>query len=347
MIDDQKYRPVSVGLQFVFILISMVIIAYCMYSATTHFTSTDTVPSVQKFTPSTLETFGTHSAIVSCGLYIKNFIIFDPIKNHFTFNGVIWFEFNPEAIPLDVLNKFTFERAEILEKSEPETRIINGRFLVQYTIRVNFNNQLNYRYFPFDDHRIYLQLTNSLVFPNDVIFDSMPLNFIIKTSVSSLGWDIVNKDVEVGFYEVGIKQGESQINVSHPSVLFSLDAMRNGVRYALTILLPLLAIFFISLFIFSIDTVQFPFLAITLSAGSVTAILAYRFVIENFSPTVGYFMVSDYIYFLFVFVTSLVFMLSNILPRLYHWHKIILLLFLHCITTGIIAYILYFWLGSL
>lgn len=347
MVVEHKYRSVGVGFQFFLIILSMTAIAYCMYIATSHFTSSDTIPVIQKYNPSTVDRFGTHAAIISSGLYIKNFLVFDPVKNNFIFNGVVWFEFDPEAITLDVLNKFSFERAQILEKSEPETRMVNGRFLVQYNLRVSFNNQLNYRYFPFDDHKVYLQLTNSLVFPSDVIFDSAPSNFAIQTSVSGLGWDLVNKDVSIGFFEVDIHEDRSQINVSHPTVLFSLDYMRNGVRYALTILLPLLAIFFIALFIFSLNIVKYPTLAITLSAGCITATLAYRFVIESVSPIVGYFMVSDYIYFLFVFVTSLIFMISNILPRLYYWHKIILLLLLHAIVTGLIVYLLYFWVGSL
>ena len=346
-VDVIKFRPIQVWLQIILMIITAGVIAYSMYHATTFFTSSDSLPKLQKFTPQSLEHFGGNSSIISTGMYIKNFVAFDPIKNDFIFNGVVWFEYDPEVVTLLMLSKFAFERAEILEKSEPDLRNIGGKFFAEYTVRVRFKNFLSYSYFPFDDHRVNIQLINTFLVPSESIFESNQASLVVDASVSALGWNRVNQYVQNGFIEIGIKEERSINNIYYPSVVYSIDYMRIGVRYALTILLPLLAIFFVTLLAFSVNVITNSMLAITLSTGGVTATIAYRFVIENFSPAVGYFMVSDYIYFLFLFLVSIVFIIANIMPKLVYVQKLLLLITLHCMISGAIMYLLFYYVGSL
>jgi hypothetical protein len=84
--------------------------------------------------------------------------------------------------------------------------------------------------------------------------------------------------------------------------------------------------------------------SISIAAGSVTGILAYRFVIANMSPKVGYFVFSDYLFFLFLTMSTLVF-LVNISDIFYHnisLHlKRIILFLIHIATNFITAYFIF------
>ena len=85
-----------------------------------------------------------------------------------------------------------------------------------------------------------------------------------------------------------------------------MEFSRFGTRQLISILLPLLLIFYITVFCFSIE----PQTSIGLSTGSMTAIIAYRFVIENLSPASGYFMLSDYLFFLILSACFITFFLN-------------------------------------
>ena len=61
------------------------------------------------------------------------------------------------------------------------------------------------------------------------------------------------------------------------------------------------------MFLFSLDPKKYREAIMTISAATVPAILAYRFVIETISPKVSYFMLSDHIFSLFLFLSFLVF----------------------------------------
>ncbi|MFA6066502.1 MAG: hypothetical protein WC707_04975 [Candidatus Babeliaceae bacterium] len=342
--DHYAYRPVRPLFQLIMIVITGSILAVSLYRSSLYFTSTDPTPAISRLTPKILEGFAGNPSVVRTGIFISDFLTFDPVKNDFIFKGIVWFELDPAIISIDMLKKFTFERAEILERSEPYTRIINDKLFVRYDVKVRFKTQLQYSYFPFDDHRIFLQLVHGVVSPDEMIFESSSADFIVHFSTAALGWTAIDRHVVTGFIESDVDPYDPKKNVYHPSVLFSIDYQRNGIRYALTILLPLLLIFFVSLFIFSIDAFKYSTVAVSLAAGSVTALLAYRFVIENFSPAVGYFMLSDYIFFLFLFASSFVFFFSIILVKLTHLLKKIIIMGLHTFVSGVCIYLFFFWL---
>lgn len=337
MQNNTSYKPVGVVFQFILIVTTSIIFALFVRHATFMFTSSDPHLELKKFTPKILNKFGGNSNIVSTGLVINDFLVFDPVKNDFIFKGTIWFEFDPTAILPATLGKFVIERSEILEKSEADVRIIHEKLFVRYDIKVRFKSQLNYALFPFDDHRIYLQITHPFMSPDEIIFDSSRSNLVVQASAASFGWRNVDHQVQTGYVETVIDKQDQQKNITHPSVLFSIDYARSSIRYASNILLPLLAIFFISLFIFSIDVSRYATSAITLSAGCVTGLLAYRFVIENLSPAVGYFMTSDYIFLAFLALVSLVFCFSILLPKIPHNFKVLALIIFHVVLYGILS----------
>lgn len=340
-----KHRAVSLLFQFVLILLTSLIVGVCIYRSFSYFSPNEAPVVIEKLTPKLLEQLGGHPGIITAGVTIDDYLVFDPVKDDFTFIGTVWFEFDPAMITLDILGKFRFNRAEIKEKSEPDARIINNRFLVRYTVKVSFKNQLSYQYFPFDDHQLSLQLINPYVSANEIIFESVASNFDIRAMTNTIGWTLIDKDVSAGVIPTQINAAnDTEKNIYYPGVFFILNYLRTGIRYAITILLPLLALFFISLFSFSLNPIGYDSLAITLSAASVTGILAYRFVIENLSPAVGYFMVSDYIFFLFLILVSVIFVFCILLKRIPLWGKHFLIVAAHAIICAFFIYLTFVWM---
>lgn len=286
-----KVQPI---LQFIYILISLSILGILVNKRLHEFRISEKKPDIIHITPDVYKNFGGFSNVVTVGLFIDRFITFDVVNHNFVFTGSVWFRFTPGAISLDTLGKFTFEQAEILYISPPDTQLIDEQLLVLYNIKVKFSSLLDYESFPFDDHQIYINMLHPFLSPEEIIFSSSEREFMITSDVSTFGWARVNRAVDTGYTKAVIDPFDKNTNRDYPTALFYIDYERYGSRFMLTIFLPLLFIFYLALFSFSLDESS----AIRITSGSVTAILAYRFVIDRLSPEVGYFMISDLIFFL-------------------------------------------------
>ncbi|MBA3752528.1 hypothetical protein H0X06_07155, partial [Candidatus Dependentiae bacterium] len=115
-----------------------------------------------------------------------------------------------------------------------------------------------------------------------------------------------------------------------------------GIRRLVTILFPLMLIFYISIFTFSINPITNLRSIISLSSASITGLLAFRFVIENLSPKVGYFMISDYLFFLLLGTTCIVFLVNSRSHELCARTKEFITIGLHSFVIGILFYLLHF-----
>ena len=266
----------------------------------------ETRPDIIRISPKELAEFGGFLNTIRVGLYIDKFQEFDVVNNLFIFTGIIWFQFNPGTISLDTLEKFNFEWATIRNRSKPSVQLIDDKTLVRYNIRVEFMSMLDYTYFPFDDHRLYLVLTNKFVSPREVIFESFQRSFIVKPEAATFGWDQVHHSVKAGYSEAKIDPHDERKTLLYPIVIFAIDYARYGTRFLLGILLPLLLIFYLVMFSFSLAKKP----GMGLATGGITAILGYRFVIERLSPSAGYFMISDYMFFFLLIVGCLIFFIN-------------------------------------
>ncbi len=298
--------PVGLVFQFALILISITILGALIFWRSSFFVSYEEHPSIQPITPEQYQKFGGFSHTVTVGLLIDQFINFNMVTNDFIFDGVVWFKFDPGAISLDLLSKFSFIQGTILEKSEPDIRLIDDKMLVKYVVRVEFKSDLNYQDFPLDSHSIYIALINKFVSPSEVIFESSRREFTTNANVASSGWDLVDESVKNGFIKSALDPYDKRQDVTYPATLFTLDYSRNSIRYSLSIILPLALIFYLMVFSISLRLIS----AIAITAAGITAILAYRFVIENLSPRTGFFMISDLLFFLFLAATIGIFIIN-------------------------------------
>jgi hypothetical protein len=302
---EAKVRPI---IQVTLIIISLSIIWFCLYKRLNKFKTSDPKPPIIFVTPETYKNFGGFPDTVKIGLYINQFREFNIVSNKFDFNGIIWFEFDPDVISLEILEKFVFKKGEIKQKSDPDTQLIDGKLLVRYNIRVAFSSPLNYAAFPLDNHTLNLTVINHFVSPSEILFSSSNREFIIKAKTESDGWTRVNQSVATGFEKSEIDPYDDRKTSYNPIAIFSIDYARYGIRYVLSIMMPLLLIFYLTLFSFSWGASG----GLSLAIGGVTATLGYRFVIENLSPKTGYFMLSDHIFFLFLTANAIAFFINLI-----------------------------------
>lgn len=344
MIPEKKVSPkiplVSPLFQISLIGLSSLTFGLNLYNQIQTWKQNDPIPAIETINPVTYKNFGGFAQPIKVGLYIENFNVFDTVKNDFILSGIVWFMFPIGALALDTLGQFSFARADMLERSRPMTLLFENYTIAQYKVKIRFKSPLLLHDFPLDNHRIVLELNHTMISPTEVLFESGLQFFQIKPSDIS-GWAIVDRQIAQGYTKIVLSEENPTKEFYYPTVLFLIDTMRSGTQYPLTLFLPLLMIFFIMLFAFSMQRDE---IRITLTASGVTGILAYRFVIANLSPQVGYFMISDYCFFLFLGVAVIIF-LVNIVDIFYanfsHIIKNILVIMFHLITNITIIYLFY------
>jgi hypothetical protein len=356
-------KATSPVFQLVCILISAAIMGWLILSSLRTFSSLDEPAQLFPITPARAVEFGGSPASVRVGLNISNYSVFDLLNNDFVFAGTIWFEFDPSITSLETVKKFSFEKGEILSISEPTTKIVGDKLLASYDIRIKKKDNLNHSFFPFNSHRLHVVVDNRAT-PGELVFDSSVVDLVIACGAVPTGWRIDDARVETGY---AISQLESYALVEscdeekkssqlpqqitgeeqtlyHPRVIFEIDFARNSTRQLMTILLPLIIIFFINLFAFSMDPVAYYRSILTLSTGAVTALLAYRFVIENLSPKVSYFMLSDYLFFLFLGACCVLFLINTRTLELSGRAKAMYTILIHAAVLLIMIYLFKWWM---
>jgi len=297
------------------IVICAALICLFMYKASQRFVSDDPMPKLLPLTPTTIVEMG-QPAQVQVGLYVKDFSEFNLVDNHFEFSGILWFYFDPSIVSLATLGKFSFEKGKIVSVSEPTTRIVGGKLLARYDIRVNFKASPMFARFPFDSHSVYITLDNNDVTPGEIAFTSTYDSLVLSPELSFAGWKIHGTRVYSGYSIAPIDRSNRAYDVAHPRIIFALDYVHSGVRQAILIIFPLLLIFFMSMFTFALDLEGYKSSITSLAAGAVTGILAYRFVIDRLAPQVGYFMQSDSIFFLFLLAVCVAFFINVGVPMI-------------------------------
>lgn len=338
--QDQT-RVVSPLFQLGLIMISTTLLAIAISYRLALFRIKDPRPEIDIVTPLSLAEFGGFVDTIQTGLYVDRFQTFDMVNNKFVFTGILWFSSSPGAISTQTLSQFTFRAGEILERSKPNTRLIDGKLFVSFNIRISFTSLLDYTYFPFDNHRIYLTLINPAITPSEFLFDATDQQLVIGKDIRFAGWKLINADVETGYMRAKLDPTDIKKQQINPAIIFSFDFIRSSSRYLLSILLPLVLILYISLFSFSLTENT-----ITLTSLGITALVSYRFVIENISPNVGYFMISDYIFFIFLVALFIIFfiMIADLyLHRLSIAQKKTLIVLIHLFAIGGSSYLFLFW----
>ena len=315
-VQAQKTHPkklVSSLYIFSWMAATSLCLSYFIYRNTSTFFSSDRPIHISHITLEKKKEFGGAPAVVRVGLTISEFRVFKMAQNEFVFDGVLWFKFDPSHISLATLGQFSFDRGEIIYQSKPTTFLQNGNLFARYDIQVKFLTPLSYREFPLDDHQIVIALTYKNLSPSDLTFVVRDGDFVLIPNMESVGWGEYEHFAEAGYLSVGYSETDPDQKLNYPSVLFTIDYGRQGnVRNSMIILFPMLLLFFISLFSLILDREKWFTTVISLPTQTIAGLVGYRFVMEAMSPTVGYFMYSDYFFFLFLALMFCVLLIHSV-----------------------------------
>jgi len=301
---------IQVRYQVVIILLSTLFFFRLFHQKAVLFTSTDPRPEFKILTPDSVRKFLGSSVghKVETGMYIENFQEFDLRNGEFAVDAIVWFRFNPSVISLETISQFSFEKGEIERKSKPKTKLIDGIMLARFDVRLKFTTNLNYRLFPFNDHRIFITLVNKKVTPGEMVFESFESDLSLSKNMFISGWEKVGHAVQTGYTEALLDRHDPNTKVFQPVAIFSIDFNRTGTREAFILLLPLFVILYLS---FMSLLVVFEYGArVSLATGNIGALLGYRFVIEGAAPKVGYSMLIDHIFNLFLALAFIIFLIN-------------------------------------
>ncbi len=310
-------RFVTVRFQAVSMLILLGIITFFFYNALQHFNASDPAPLIKPFYPLPVSLESSSIVEVDVGIHIINFPNFDFQTNNFIIEAIIWFAFNPSLLTLATVSQFSFQKGSFLSKVQTNMRLVGDKLFVQYAIRLQFTSNLYHRLFPINDHYLYLMLVNQLSTVNEMVFKVSSSSITIPRDTQIEEWILVDKQAKSGYIEATLDHKDQQKGALYPAVLFTLDFAKGGVRKIFVIMLPLLLIYFISIFTFAITPNPAGLsLSIKLAVGAITGLITYRFVIDKIIPNVAYFTLADHIYNLFL-TTTFIILLIDILTSDY------------------------------
>jgi hypothetical protein len=338
MVSREK-RHVSPLFQLLVFCVAWLPLCAFLYLALHTFRVHDAQPELRVNNHSTAK----HS--VKMGLYINDFEQFDLAKQTLVFNGIVWAEFDPTVLSFDLVKQFSFEKGKIIDKGEPSIETRGTVTFARWPLRVKLHVNFNYRAFPLDNHVLFIVLENNKLIAPEVMLVSDTSCFEVAQGARLVNWEIVNERVENGHACVQLQDNSLEKQICSPRILFSISCKKHDLRHLLSILLPLLLIFFLTLFSFSFDVEKWFDTLISISMGGITALLAYRFVIESLSPDVGYFMLSDYLFILFLVAVFAVFFFNTTILHLPARTKKIAICLLHAFTVCGCGLLFYWTLG--
>jgi len=301
----------------VFILAFFYVIGLFWYTLRT-FRSDDPVPEISILNIDTRKKAEDLTTKVKCGLFIKNFPTFDFSSNNFVLDATVWFEFNKNQIMQSTINDFSFENGKIIHKSNPIINLNSDKIAVRYDVLAELKTNLNFHRFPLEDHTLSIVLKNNsasvyeLYFEDD--FDGISLT--ISPNLFTSNWKLHKYSKMAGFSNIQIDENNTKRTISMPRVLFVLDFQKVGLNKILIIFIPMFAALFFSFFTFLMSFNSYQGKT-NLALTAATALLGYRFVIQQMSPAVGYFTVTDKIFILFLLLAVLILIFQIVLLRHY------------------------------
>lgn len=300
-----------------FILVIFYVIGLFYMSLRT-FRTDDPIPKIRTVSVKMRKAFRDLTTKVRTGLFIKNFPTFDVPNNHFVVDAVLWFECNKNELMLKTLDEFSFDNSEILYKSPPSISFRHDKMLVIYDIILEVATDLDFRRFPLEDHRVSLVLTNTAVTPNEMYFDDdiNGISLRISDRLFTTNWLVHSLKKQPGYTTVHIDAHHPQKVIRTPKVVFTINFQKAGINKILIIFVPLFLTILLALltFLLSFNSTA---AKTTLSVTAVTALLGYRFVIQQLSPRVGYFTITDQLFIFFIGLSFLIMLFQMLLLRQY------------------------------
>lgn len=301
MINAKDKKTVSAFFQTVVFFTATVCLIAIFYNPFISFKSYDNVPSVNPYT-----LLHKNGIPVYTGLIIHNFVESDIIKNNISIDATISFVYDPTKVTRQQIGQFGFDEAST-EKSQIYYEKYKDLEIATFDIQVRSKMDFNFKAYPLDDHRFWFSLKNCSLPIEKYYFKVLPKSFNIGPRMTINNCRAENVHAQVGFVSRDVIVPDSKHEMRSSRAIFSVDCNPVDMRHFLSIFLPMYLIFFLTLFSFSFGYSEHVTDVPSIAAAGVPALFAYRFVIETISPDVSYFMLSDYIFFLYLILSLLTF----------------------------------------
>lgn len=335
---------VDLWIQVCFYAVSVAVFALFVYRASDVFAVHDAKPAcIQAQVAQESLPAGTKPKIVTMGLFIRNFVTFDIIHNTIVVDGVVSAVFDKSQISVDEVGKFTIESGDVTRKADPVVNTKGDKTYALWDVRLTINPNFNFTGYPLDSHRLDIVISNYEVPSAVVEFAVENKFFTMDPHVNVAGWNFVGKSVQTGYAFELLPFGNDDKGIYSPRVIFSIDCKRHDINHLLSILLPMLGLFFLSLLVFSYSVQDFMDSYVTLAM----AMLAYRFVIQTMAPDTSYFMLSDYLFLLFLGVSLLTFFMNILVEYRSIRIKVVTLGLFHIVLFGAVCYVFYMLMGKI
>ncbi len=280
------------------------------------FNSTDMVPPLKPINTEALKALGPLTVRVKVGMFIKNFLVFDVSKNVFQIDALIWFLFNADEINLETVERFSFDNGKIIAKTPPDIKISGKEVFVKYNVIFEQKTDLNFHYYPLEDHRLPIMMTNDFVTPEEMIFMVDGSSFQIVDKIAPAGWNFRDLSVDTGVLSINLDKENAKNQIASPKALYIINVAKASARRTLVIFTPLYAMTFLGMLSYVMHATN-PVGRITLATAAFTGLLGYRFVLEQMIPQVGYFTLADNVYLFLLIFSFLQFVLQLLMTRYY------------------------------
>jgi len=298
---ERNKKHVSAFFQTIAFFIATLCLSAIFYNSFMTFKSYDNVPSV---TPYTL--LYKNGVPIYTGLIIHNFVESDIIKNNISIDATISFAYDPKKVTREQIGQFGFDEATT-EKCQIYYAQYKDLEIATFDIQVRSKMDFNFKAYPLDDHRFWFSLKNSALPIEKYCFKVLPHAFSLGSRMTINNCRAENVNAQAGFVAREVILPESRHEMYSSRAVFSVDCNPVDMRHFLSIFLPMYLIFFLTLFSFSFGYSEHVTDVPSIAAAGVPALFAYRFVIETISPDVSYFMISDYLFFLYLVLSLLTF----------------------------------------
>jgi hypothetical protein len=303
----------------IFILLFFYVIGLFMVALST-FRTDDPIPDVKTISASMHRQYSVMASKIKAGIYIRNFSTFDFAINNFVVNGMIWFEFDKNEVPFKTIDHFSFENCKIIYKSQPYVMLQNDKILIMYDVIFEAKTDINFYRFPLEDHRLSIVLTNNFISPHEMYFDDSKnaMSLVVSNKLFTSNWVVHSLRSISGYSSLHLDQYDQTHKMTTPKAVFTINFQKVGINKILLIFVPLFAVIFLALFSF-LMSFNNPQGKVSLVLSAITGLLGYRFVIQQMSPAVGYFTLTDKIFIFFLFFAFIIFIFHTLLTRHYQY----------------------------
>lgn len=260
---------------------------------------------------------------VNVSIHINNFLEFDILlNNQFISNLSVYFMYDEKLIKESIIDAFTFENAVIMHKSAPAYTIArNGKTIASYDVQLKSKHIFDYRYFPFDRHRINFVIINKHANLDQLVYVTDNQSISIQENAFTKDWIQYDQSTEYGIKKSIITLDSEQSESLYERVIFSINFERATYKSTFTIFLPLFLIFFIGLLSLMFDVLNQFSTILTLSLGSTTALIFYSKDLQEIVPATRSFTLTEMIYVLVLAIILLTLTIQIIMLQYLHKKK--------------------------